>query len=159
MTTRLNEERTEYLTSNGYKKSQGTARVLNNPEKISEFMREAYETDTLPNEHVWMICTNVRRVPIGVFELTKGTPNASIVTPDHVYRLALMSGATNIILVHNHPSGDESPSPTDYKTTERLIQAGNLLNIEMTDHIILGNGYYSMRERQNWLWDKKEEPV
>jgi DNA repair protein RadC len=74
--------------------------------------------------------------------VTRGLLNSSLVHPREVFREAIAENAAAIILVHNHPSGDPTPSPDDRVTTEQLIQAGRVLDIPVQDHIIIGRGRY-----------------
>lgn len=79
--------------------------------------------------------------------ITKGTVNASMVSPREIYIEAMRCNAVNIILVHNHPSGNCNPSTEDYRVTEQVKQAGRILNIPLLDHIIIGDmEYYSFAE-------------
>lgn len=81
----------------------------------------------------------------------KGTVNASMISPREIYLEALSSRAVQIILLHNHPSGDARPSREDLQVTERIREAGELLGISLTDHIIIGeHSYVSFREK-NYL--------
>jgi DNA repair protein RadC len=78
-----------------------------------------------------------------------GTINASLVHPREVFEPAIRELAVAIILVHNHPSGDPTPSEDDISLTKRLIEAGKILGIEVTDHIIIGkNRYFSFKEKK-----------
>ncbi len=78
-----------------------------------------------------------------------GTLNASIIHPREVFKSVIKESANSIILLHNHPSGDPSPSREDNKITERLFEAGELLNIKVIDHVIIGNeNYWSFKENQ-----------
>lgn len=80
--------------------------------------------------------------------LSRGTANAALITPREIFVEALRRHAVNIILVHNHPSGDPMPSPCDEEVTERVYQAGELLGIHLLDHIIIGDHrYVSFREQ------------
>lgn len=77
-----------------------------------------------------------------------GTLNASLIHPREIFKSAIKESANSIILVHNHPSGDPSPSEDDKKITEKLISAGELLDIKVLDHVIVGkNSYYSFKEQ------------
>lgn len=76
-----------------------------------------------------------------------GSLNQSIVHPREVYKTALLSSAAAIILMHNHPTGDPTPSTEDLEVTRRLREAGDLLGIKVLDHIIIGSTYYSFVER------------
>jgi len=82
--------------------------------------------------------------------ITKGTLDASIIDPREVFKPAIKSSTSRIILVHNHPSGDPSPSQEDKEVTEKLIEAGELLGIKVLDHVIIGNdNHWSWKERKN----------
>ena len=74
--------------------------------------------------------------------VTRGLLNSSLVHPREVFREAIAEGAAAIILVHNHPSGDPTPSPDDRAVTEQLVQAGKVLDIPVQDHVIIGRGRY-----------------
>ena len=79
--------------------------------------------------------------------LAVGTLNSSIVTPRDVFREAAIGGATAIVIFHNHPSGDPTPSPDDVTLTRRLVAAGTLMGIDVVDHLILGDArYWSIKE-------------
>ena len=78
----------------------------------------------------------------------RGTINTSLVHPREVFKRALLNNASNIMVAHNHPSGDPNPSKEDIQITERLKEAGNLLGINLLDHIIVGEDkYISLKEK------------
>lgn len=82
------------------------------------------------------------------YHLSRGTANASLITPREIYMEALRRHAVSLILIHNHPSGDPSPSKCDLEVTERVYRAGELLGIQFLDHIIIGDHrYVSFREQ------------
>lgn len=82
--------------------------------------------------------------------VTKGTLDASLIHPREVFRGAIKEGAHAVIVAHNHPSGDPNPSEEDKRITEMLFDAGELLNIEMLDHVIVGrNGWWGWNEGVN----------
>ena len=79
--------------------------------------------------------------------ISKGTVNQTIAMPREVFRRAIKLGATSIMLAHNHPSGDPTPSGDDIRLTSRMVECGKVLGIEVVDHIVVGNGnYYSLRQ-------------
>lgn len=80
---------------------------------------------------------------IGYHEVSRGGVAGSAVTPADVYRPVLLSGASKIILAHNHPSGNPTPSTEDIAITKRIKEAGDILSVRLLDHIIVGAGYYS----------------
>jgi DNA repair protein RadC len=79
--------------------------------------------------------------------VSTGSLNQSIVHPRELYKTALLSSAAAVILMHNHPTGDPTPSTEDLTITRRLIEAGELIGIRILDHIIIGDSYYSFAER------------
>ena len=93
------------------------------------------------------IYLNTKNEILADLNLTYGTINRSLVTPREVFVPALERGGVQIILLHNHPSGDPTPSESDVSLTKRLAACGQLLDLPILDHIIIGDGtYYSMRE-------------
>jgi DNA repair protein RadC len=121
---------------------------LSSPEKIHKLMTEVFELDRKAEEYLYLIALNTKCKPIGLFEVSHGTVNASLVSPREVYIRALLTGATNIIIAHNHPSKDCTASKEDLLTTRRLKEAGNLIGIKLLDHIIIGGkNYNSLNEK------------
>lgn len=125
--------------------------VLDNPETVVNFMRESNRLKNLESFQVLML--NSRKRLIRVEDIADGLLDTLLVHPREVFRAAIMANAASIILIHNHPSGDPSPSEADVKVTRDLIRAGQLLKIEVADHIIIGRAsaqrakdYSSLRE-------------
>lgn len=98
-------------------------------------------------EYMYMICMNAKNRIIGVFEVSHGNVNSSIVGVREIFQKALLANAVSIILMHNHPSGDPTPSREDINVTKRLVDAGKLLGVEVLDHIIIGDRYVSLKEK------------
>ena len=120
---------------------------MNCPEKISMMMQTLLHMDELAEEHCYMIALNCSCRILGMFFLSKGTISASLLAPREVFMRAVLIGAVQIILCHNHPSGNTVPSDNDFKLTERIKKAGELLSIPLADHIIIGkNSYLSFKE-------------
>lgn len=102
----------------------------------------------LEQEHLRVMMLNTKNRVIGVHEVYKGSVNASLVRTGEVFREAVRRNAPAIIVIHNHPSGDPAPSPEDVRVTGQLAEAGRLLDIELLDHLIIGdNRWVSLRER------------
>lgn len=102
-------------------------------------------------EQVIALHINTKHTLIGVHVVSIGTLNASLVHPREVFKAALLTNAAGLILAHNHPSGDPTPSPDDRTLVSRLRQAGKLLGVELLDALIVtdpmdGGAYYSFRE-------------
>jgi DNA repair protein RadC len=98
-----------------------------------------YET----REHLYALILDVRNQVRHRRLISTGTLTESLVHPREVFKEAIKFSAAGIILVHNHPSGDPSPSPEDRATTRRLMEAGQIVGIEVLDHIIIGDGRWS----------------
>ena len=110
--------------------------LLDTPERIADLLREdnrAYEV-----EHFQAVLVNTRRRLIRVEPISQGTLDSLLVHPREVFKAAIAANAAAIVIVHNHPSGDPSPSEADIKVTRDLIRAGQLLKIDLLDHVILG---------------------
>jgi DNA repair protein RadC len=102
----------------------------------------------LPVEHFGLLLLDTKHRVTRTTLLSVGTLDASIVHPREVFRAAASAGAAAIVLFHNHPSGDPSPSADDVALTKRMIRAGDLMGITVLDHIIVAESRYaSLRER------------
>ena len=120
---------------------------FNNVLEIKGLMTEVFNLDSKADEYVYMIAFNNKMKVLGVFEVSHGTVNYSPIEIRGLFMRALYVGATNIVLVHNHPSGEIYASKTDRAVSERIKEAGELLGIKLIDHIIIaGDGYYSFKE-------------
>ncbi len=94
-----------------------------------------------------LLMLNTKAKLVGETDVSKGTVNASLITPRELFIEALQKNAVSIVILHNHPSGDPTPSREDMLTTRRILDAGTLIGIELLDHIIIGNNcYVSFRE-------------
>ena len=103
----------------------------------------------MAEEYVYMVALNSAAVPVGVFEVSHGCINSTLLNPRELYLRALLSGAVGIVVLHNHPSGDSVPSDEDLYLTERLVEAGQIIGIHVIDHIIVGeDSYYSFRDNE-----------
>ena len=116
--------------------------TLDNPEVIADLLRE--ENRAYQVEHFQAVLLNTRRRLIRVEHISQGTLDTILVHPREVFKPAIAANAAAVVLVHNHPSGDPTPSEADIKVTRDLIRAGQLLKIDVLDHVILGR---ATRER------------
>lgn len=106
------------------------------------------EMALLPQEEFWVLHLDTRNRVLRVRKLYRGTLNQATVRVAEVFRDAIRDNAAAIIVVHNHPSGDPTPSPQDVALTQDLVRAGNLLDVPLLDHIIIGLGrWVSLKER------------
>jgi len=129
----------------------GEAALLDTPERVADFLREEFRQLEVETFHLLMV--NTRRRLIASERLSQGTLDTLLVHPRDVFRRAITANAAAVLLAHNHPSGDPTPSEADIRVTRDLIRAGQLLKIEVLDHIILGRrtverprDYVSLRE-------------
>lgn len=101
-------------------------------------------------EHFVVLALDTRLRPVGIHTVAIGSLDASIVHPREVFKFAVLANAKSVILGHNHPSGDPEPSKEDIELTKRFCSAGELLGIEVTDHLILGDkpDYVSLKSRE-----------
>lgn len=107
-----------------------------------------HETDRM-KEHCWVIGMNNKNIIQYIELVSLGTLTSGLVSPREVFRFAISKAMANIIICHNHPSGDTEPSGEDTMITRRLIKCGNLLAIRVLDHIIIsaeGGNYYSFKD-------------
>ncbi len=125
--------------------------VLDNPEAIVRLLRDQNRMRDV--ETVEIVLLNTRRRLIRIEQVSQGTLDTILVHPREVFKAAITASAAAIVLVHNHPSGDPTPSEADIKVTREIIRAGRVLKIDVLDHLILGRAtaerpkdYMSLRE-------------
>ncbi len=129
--------------------------MLDTPDRVADFLRERNRAYQVENFQV--VVLNTRRRLVRVDNISQGTLDTILVHPREVFKPAIAANAAAIVLVHNHPSGDPTPSEADIKVTRDLIRAGQLLKIDVLDHVILGRAtqdrprdYISLRELGYW---------
>ena len=122
-------------------------RRVHSPKDAADLLLE--ETRLAAVEHFYAILLNTKNFVIAVELISVGGLDASLVHPREVFKPAIRRSASSIILAHNHPSGDTTPSQEDIEVSKRLVEAGKLLGIPVLDHLILGDGHYiSLLERR-----------
>ncbi|AJY76058.1 RadC family protein [Paenibacillus beijingensis] len=120
--------------------------TVRSPHDAADYIME--ELRYLKKEHFVCLFLNTKNHIIGRETLSVGTLNASLVHPREVFRSAVKHSCASIICAHNHPSGDPTPSPEDVTLTRRLAEAGELMGIDVLDHIVIGDGrYISLKEQ------------
>ncbi len=120
-----------------------------NPEVVAEYYME--DLRFLQQEKVILLMLDTKSKLIKDMEMTSGTVNASLLSPREIFLIALKHEAVNIILLHNHPSGDPTPSREDIHSTKRIREAGNLVGIKLMDHIIIGDNKYVSLGEEGYL--------
>jgi DNA repair protein RadC len=99
-------------------------------------------------EHFLVVCLDTKNQPTAINICHVGSLNSSIVHPREVMKTAILSNSASILVAHNHPSSDVTPSKEDIEVTKRLIKAGEILGIDFLDHLIVGDGnYLSLKEK------------
>lgn len=124
---------------------------LDAPIKIMDMLNYIYNANVKAEEYIWLIALDTKCKPIGIFEISHGTVNSSMLSAREVFIRLCLCGATYCVLAHNHPSGDTTPSKEDFEVTTRIKEAGEVMNIKLLDHVIVGEHYYSFRENKNMI--------
>lgn len=119
---------------------------LRKPELVADFLNKFYDLSKLPEEHTILIGLNKDLSASGIFQLSHGSFDASLVDIRSVFIRLLLSGSAAFVIAHNHPSGKCSPSDEDVRLTSRLEEIGKILGCNLLDHVIVGDGYYSFQE-------------
>lgn len=113
---------------------------LQSPQDVARLV--SYEMQALEQEHMRVLLCDTRNRLIRMVEVYKGSLNAASVRIGEVFREAIRANAAGLVVVHNHPSGDPTPSPEDVALTRSMVEAGRLLDIEVLDHLIVGQGRF-----------------
>ncbi|MCB2154946.1 DNA repair protein RadC [bacterium] len=112
---------------------------ISRSDDVFKLLRDVQQRD---RESFFCLHLNTKNEVMAIDEVSRGTVNQSLVHPREVFKAAILSNAHTIIIAHNHPSGDPTPSRQDRDVTRRLVQAGELLGIRILDHVIVGYGDY-----------------
>jgi DNA repair protein RadC len=119
---------------------------LDHPRLVAAYMKDAFIDNPL-QEQVFVILLNRKNVPIARERVSLGSATSTIIEPSIVFRPAILANATAVIICHNHPSGDPAPSQADLKVTSKIAKCGEILNITIHDHLIIGDdSYYSFSD-------------
>lgn len=132
--------------------SEGYAPALSEPGRVHEYLAPFYLENPL-QEQFFVVCLNRKNYPTGAHRVTMGTLTNSLVHPREVFRIAILNSAAAIVVAHQHPSGDPTPSAADTQITRQLKEASKAVCIDLFDHVIsgvesddpAGLGYYSFR--------------
>lgn len=125
-------------------KEYETRPIMSTPGKVYEILKPMMLSD---KEVFFLISMNTKNGITAIRTISIGSLNTSIVHPREVFRAAMLDDAASIIVAHNHPSGDPTPSGEDIEITKKLTESGNIVGIKLLDHVIIGEGrHYSMNE-------------
>jgi DNA repair protein RadC len=120
-------------------------RTIKGPDDAHRLLQARADEETV--EVFYVVALSSQSQVLAVFELSRGILNSSLVHPREVFRVAILAGAAGIIVAHNHPSGDPTPSADDRAVTRQLVDAGRLLDVPVYDHVLLaGDRYVSFAE-------------
>ena len=121
--------------------------TIRSPKDVADLLMP--EMQELPHEEFRTVLLNTKNSVLDIPTIYKGTLNSAPIRVAEVFKPAILANAASLIAVHCHPSGDPTPSPEDVRTTSQLAQAGQLLDVELLDHVIIGRGrYVSLKERR-----------
>lgn len=120
---------------------------VRSPEDVANLLM--LEMGLLEQEHLRVVLLDTKNQIIRVANIYEGSLNTAVVRVGEVFRPAIRANCASVIIVHNHPSGDPTPSPEDVRVTEMMVEAGKLLDIDVLDHVIIGRSkYVSLKERR-----------
>lgn len=117
-----------------------------NPQAIYNMLCDVFQHNKQAEEYVYLLCFTTRCKLLGVFEVSHGTVNNSFCNPREIFQKALLCNAGNIILAHNHPSGDTMPSKEDLEIYKKIKEISGIMGLPLIDNLIIGDGYYSFME-------------
>lgn len=122
--------------------------TIQSPQDVANLLMA--EMSGFDQEHLRVLLLNTKNEVLGIQEIYVGNVNSSMVRAAEVFRPAIRDNAPSIIVVHNHPSGDPTPSPEDVSITRDLVSAGKLLSIDLLDHVVIGSGsrFVSLNEKR-----------
>lgn len=144
--TKLTEDKKVTLEKERSKNCPQIDKVVNSPDKVLQVARDFLRMHEDSEEYAYMLCLNTKCVLTSVFQISHGTVNGAMMGAREIFQKALLANAVSIIVMHNHPSGDCTPSMEDLKVTERLVKAGEMIGVQVLDHVIVGgDSHYSMK--------------
>ena len=123
--------------------------VINSPQDAYHIINQYLKN--VDREHFGILCLDTKNKVTAIHTVSIGSLNSSIVHPREVFKAAILSNSNSIVLFHNHPSGDPTPSREDIEVTKRLEEAGEVLGIEILDHVIVGEGRHISLKEKNVL--------
>ena len=119
---------------------------IRTPEDVVNILSADYDVAVV--EMAQMLALDTKNKIIGIFVISTGSLNASIIHPRDIFQRAILSNAASVILAHNHPSGDPTPSSEDIELTNKLVQVGKMMDLPILDHVVIGDGkFVSLKER------------
>lgn len=139
--TEMNDDRHNVLVKELSADYKGD--TLMSPDAIAGMLDDIFRMSRLAEEHLYLVALSTKGHPLGVFEVSHGSVDASVFNPREIFIRLLLCGASMFVIAHNHPSGDTHPSKEDFAATRKLKECADMMGIPMIDHIIIGNSFYS----------------
>lgn len=125
--------------------------MITSPQDVADQVQ--YKMVRLEQEELWVLLLDSRNHHLRTENLYRGSLNSSTVRPAEIYRAGIRHNAAGLIIVHNHPSGDPSPSPEDIHLTRMLVEAGQMLEMPILDHVVVGaKGFVSLKSLHPEIW-------
>ena len=119
---------------------------LNSPYDVVDFLTKVVKIHENAEEVLILIALDTKNKTIGWFEVARGSINSAVVNPREVFKRAILCNSASIMIAHNHPSGNVTPSQEDIAITKRMFECGKILDIKLLDHLIIGESYTSLKE-------------
>jgi DNA repair protein RadC len=130
-----------------FKAQRGERPAIHSPKDAAD--QVMYEMTGFVQENLWVLLLDTRNRLIDIEHLYQGSLNSSTVRVAEVFKKAMVMNAAAIIITHNHPSGDPTPSPEDIALTRTLVETGKMLDIQVLDHVVIGgNSFVSLKEKR-----------
>lgn len=140
--TRLEDSRTVLVKEKAMNYAMDDNINTCSPKLLRDLMNSVVHLNVLGEEHLYMLALNHKGIILGIFFISKGTVSKTCLSTRELFMRALMVGASCIIICHNHPSQDVTPSREDVITTQKIKEAGELLDIPLIEHLIIGGDNY-----------------
>lgn len=148
--TLLNDERLPSLVKESAVNYNSKFSKFVCPSDIVKMLNDVFDLHRQTEEFVYELCLNTAGGLIGVFEISHGVVNSSLCSNREIMMKALLCNASSVIIVHNHPSGEISPSSYDFDTEKKIKEGCNIMGVPLLDFIIIGdNDYYSFNEERH----------
>ena len=140
-----------YMMESGESYNIDGRKSFDNPDDIYYFIAHEIGLVNAADEHVYVLCLNTKLKLIGLFEASHGSVNESLFPIREIFQKSLLLGATAIILTHNHPSGDATPSSIDVPITKKAMTAGEIIGVKVLDHLVVAKTYYCSMFKQGLI--------
>jgi DNA repair protein RadC len=122
--------------------------VVRSPDCAYQIIEQTFNLSLKPSENFGLICLNTKNKVAGAHIVSIGSLNSAIVHPREVFKTAIVNNSSGFIMFHNHPSGDPTPSREDIELTQKMVEIGEMLGVDVLDHIIVGeSSYVSLKEQ------------